>query len=144
MLALSNLDEGSLVVVTRRNFRPLKPSLVARCSLLVALAREKRTDKRCVFQELMELLRSEVDTVLYKVSEAENMASAVREDLSPEIAALEDSVERCTMKKKGVVLLYSAASRVRSSCIDGVASSPRCRAGRRVRPLFSNLECSLQ
>lgn len=47
-----------------------------------------------MFQELIDLLRSEVDTVLYKVSEAENMASAVREDLSPEIASLEDSVER--------------------------------------------------
>lgn len=47
-----------------------------------------------MFQELIDLLRSEVDTVLYKVSEAENMAGAVREDLSPEIAALEDSVER--------------------------------------------------
>ena len=45
-------------------------------------------------QELIDLLRSEVDAVLYKVSEAENMASAVREDLSPEIATLEDNVER--------------------------------------------------
>eukprot|EP00903_Cladosiphon_okamuranus_P008557 g8211.t1 len=44
-------------------------------------------------QELVDLLRSEVDTALYRVSEAENMASAVREDLSPEIARLEDSVE---------------------------------------------------
>lgn len=47
-----------------------------------------------MLQELIDLLRSEVDTVLYKVSEAENTAAAVREDLSPEIATLEDSVER--------------------------------------------------
>lgn len=49
-----------------------------------------------MFQELIDLLKTEVDTVLYRVAEAESMAGAVREDLSPEIATLEDGVERCT------------------------------------------------
>lgn len=40
------------------------------------------------------MLRSEVDTILGKVSEVENVAEAVRADLSPEIATLGDGVER--------------------------------------------------
>lgn len=48
-----------------------------------------------MFQEMIDQLKSEVDTVLYRVLEVENMTEAVRSDLSPEIATLEDGVERC-------------------------------------------------
>lgn len=46
-------------------------------------------------QEVIDLLKSEVDAVLYRVLEVENMTEAVRSDLAPEIAALGDGVERC-------------------------------------------------
>ena len=47
----------------------------------------------CV-QEVREMLRSEVDTLLNKISEAENVAEAVRADLSPDIATVQDGIER--------------------------------------------------
>lgn len=45
-------------------------------------------------QEARETLRSEVDSLLNKISEAENVAEAVRADLSPEIATVQDGIER--------------------------------------------------
>lgn len=47
-----------------------------------------------LFQEMIDQLKSEVDTIMYRVLDVENMTEAVRADLSPEIAALENGVER--------------------------------------------------
>ncbi|CBN73819.1 hypothetical protein Esi_0007_0108 [Ectocarpus siliculosus] len=44
-------------------------------------------------QEVIDLLTSEVETISYRVLEVENLAEAVRTDLSPEIATLEEGVE---------------------------------------------------
>lgn len=43
---------------------------------------------------MIDLLTSEVETISYRVLEVENLAEAVRTDLSPEIVALEEGVER--------------------------------------------------
>ncbi|CAM9243513.1 unnamed protein product, partial [Ectocarpus fasciculatus] len=43
-------------------------------------------------QEVIDLLTSEVETVSYRILEVENLTEAVRTDLSPEIAALEEGV----------------------------------------------------
>lgn len=40
------------------------------------------------------MLRSEVDTLLNKITEAENVAEAVRADLSPDITSVQDGIER--------------------------------------------------
>lgn len=54
-----------------------------------------------MFQEMIDQLKSEVDAILYRVLEVENMTEAVRADLSPEIAVLEDGVERCVLFPSG-------------------------------------------
>lgn len=57
---------------------------------------------KSIFQEIIDQLKSEVDTVLYRVLEVENMTEAVRADLSPEIATLEDGVEKCVFLPFGL------------------------------------------